>query len=86
MGKVYKRETNCFPADIARLRGAPSLSAMKKLIQNLLRVLQDARQRRINERSLAELDVHTLRDIGFQNANERARIEASRYRLHFGLF
>jgi hypothetical protein len=59
---------------------------MKTLIQNLLRVLQDARQRRINERSLAELDVHTLRDIGFDNANERARIEASRYRLHFGLF
>jgi uncharacterized protein YjiS (DUF1127 family) len=59
---------------------------MKKLIQNALQALQDARHRRINERSLAELDAHTLRDIGLDDGGERARVEAARYRLHFGLF
>ena len=59
---------------------------MKTLIQNLLRLIQDARQRRIDERSLAELDAHTLRDIGLHDGSERARLEAARYRLHFGLF
>ena len=59
---------------------------MKKLLRHVLGAFHEARLRRINERSLAELDVHTLRDIGFHNANERARVEAARYRLHFGLF
>jgi uncharacterized protein YjiS (DUF1127 family) len=59
---------------------------MKKLIRILFLALQDARQRRISEASLAELDAHTLRDIGLDRAADRARIESTRYRLHFGLF
>jgi len=62
---------------------------MKNIVHKVLlavQAVQEARQRRINERSLAELDAHTLRDIGLDRAGERARIEASRYRLHFGLF
>ena len=59
---------------------------MKKLIDNVMRAIQEARERRINQATLAELDPHTLRDIGLDRAGERARIEASRYRLHFGLF
>jgi uncharacterized protein YjiS (DUF1127 family) len=59
---------------------------MKKYFQQAVRALQEARLRRINERSLAELDLHTLRDIGLHDGGERARIEAARYRLHFGLF
>ena len=59
---------------------------MKKLFENVMRAIQEARARRINEQSLAELDPHTLRDIGLDRASERARLEAARYRLHFGLF
>ena len=59
---------------------------MKTLIQNLLQLIQEARQRRINHRSLAELDAHTLRDIGLHEGVERGRLDAARYRLHFGLF
>jgi uncharacterized protein YjiS (DUF1127 family) len=59
---------------------------MKKLLENVMRAIQEARGRRINEQSLAELDPHTLRDIGLDRASERARMEATRYRLHFGLF
>lgn len=59
---------------------------MKKLFENVMRAIQEARERRINEQSLAELDPHTLRDIGLDRASERARMEAARYRLHFGLF
>jgi uncharacterized protein YjiS (DUF1127 family) len=59
---------------------------MTQFIRNLLRTLQEARQRRIDERSLAELDAHTLRDIGLDRASERARLQAARYRVHFGLF
>ena len=59
---------------------------MKKLIENVMRVIHEARERRINQATLAELDPHTLRDIGLDRASERARLEASRYRLHFGLF
>lgn len=59
---------------------------MKKLIRSLLQMLQEARDREINERSLAELDAHTLRDIGLHEGGDRARVEAARYRLHFGLF
>jgi hypothetical protein len=59
---------------------------MKTLLLQALQALQDARQRRINERSLADLDAHTMRDIGLDRAGERARIESARYRLHFGLF
>jgi uncharacterized protein YjiS (DUF1127 family) len=59
---------------------------MKKLFENVMRAIQEARSRRINEQSLAELDPHTLRDIGLDRASERARMEAARYRLHFGLF
>ena len=59
---------------------------MKKLIDNVMRAIQEARERRINQATLAELDSHTLRDIGLDRASERARLEASRYRLHFGLF
>jgi len=58
---------------------------MKNIVHKVLlavQAVQEARQRRINERSLAELDAHTLRDIGL----DRARIEAVRYRVHFGLF
>jgi uncharacterized protein YjiS (DUF1127 family) len=51
-----------------------------------MRAIQEARERRINQATLAELDPHTLRDIGLDRASERARLEASRYRLHFGLF
>lgn len=59
---------------------------MKKLFENLMRAIQQARERRINEQSLSDLDPHTLRDIGLDRASERARLEAVRYRLHFGLF
>ena len=59
---------------------------MKTFIQRLLQALQDARQRRINERSLAELDPRTLRDIGYQNAAEEKRLEALRRRVQFGLY
>ena len=59
---------------------------MKKLFENVMRAIQEARERRINHQTLAELDPHTLRDIGLDRASERARLEASRYRLHFGLF
>jgi hypothetical protein len=59
---------------------------MKKYFQQAVRVLRDARLRRINDRSLSELDLHTLRDIGLHDGGDRARIEAARYRLHFGLF
>lgn len=55
---------------------------MKNLIWNVFRALQEARLRRINERSLAELSAHTLRDIGLHDGAERARIEAARYRPH----
>jgi uncharacterized protein YjiS (DUF1127 family) len=51
---------------------------MKTLIRNLLRALRDARQRRIAERGLAELDAHTLRDIGLHDAAERAGIFLNR--------
>jgi uncharacterized protein YjiS (DUF1127 family) len=59
---------------------------MTQFIRNLLRTLQEARQRRIDEHSLADLDAHTLRDIGLDRASERARLQAARYRVHFGLF
>jgi hypothetical protein len=63
---------------------------MKNRIWTLFRALQEARLRRINERSLAELDAHTLRDIGLHDGADRARMEAARHRrgfgLHFGLF
>jgi uncharacterized protein YjiS (DUF1127 family) len=59
---------------------------MKTLIRRLLRMLQEARQREISQRSLAELDAHTLRDIGLHDGGERARIDAARYRVHFGLY
>jgi len=59
---------------------------MKKLIGNVMRAIQEARERRINDATLAQLDPHALRDIGLDRASERARLEASRYRLHFGLF
>ena len=59
---------------------------MKKLFAHVMRAIQQARARRISETTLAELDPHTLRDIGLDRASERARIEAARYRLHFGLF
>ena len=45
---------------------------MKKLLQKVLlavQAVQEARLRRINERSLAELDAHTLRDIGLHRAS-----------------
>ena len=51
-----------------------------------MRAIRQARARRINEATLADLDPHTLRDIGLHRASERARIEATRYRLHVGLF
>jgi hypothetical protein len=59
---------------------------MKKLLENALRAFQDARARRINERALVELDAQTLRDIGFHDGVEQARIEALRRRLQFGLY
>jgi len=59
---------------------------MKKLFQNVMRAIKAARQRRIREHSLAELDPHTLRDIGLDRASEHARLEAARYRVHFGLY
>jgi hypothetical protein len=86
MRKVYKRETKRFVTDIARLPEGPTLGAMKNLIQNMLRALQAARLRRMNEQGLADLDAHTLRDIGLDRASERARLRAARYRVHIGLF
>lgn len=55
---------------------------MKNLIWTVFRALQEARLRRINQHSLAELDAHTLRDIGLHDGAGRARIEAARYRPH----
>jgi hypothetical protein len=40
----------------------------------------------MNERSLTELPAHTLRDIGLHDGAERARLDAARYRVHFGLY
>jgi len=59
---------------------------MKKLLQGMLRAFQAARQRRADERSLAELDPQTLRDIGFHSCAESVRLEALRRRVHFGLY
>jgi len=59
---------------------------MKKLIDNVMRAIQEARERRINQATLAELDPHTLRDIGLDRASEQARLEIARYRVHFGLY
>ena len=59
---------------------------MKNLIEKALQAFQEARQRRIDERTLAELDSHTLRDIGLDSAGERARSEALSRRLQFGLY
>jgi uncharacterized protein YjiS (DUF1127 family) len=59
---------------------------MKKLFENVMRAMRQARKRRLNQHSLAELDAHTLRDIGLDRASEQARLEIARYRVHFGLY
>lgn len=55
---------------------------MKKILSALMVVLE----RRAMERALAELDERTLRDIGLDARAERARIDALRTRLTFGLY
>ena len=59
---------------------------MKNLIERALQAFQAARQRRIDERTIGELDAQTLRDIGLDTGAERARIEALSRRLQFGLY
>jgi hypothetical protein len=55
---------------------------MKKILSALMQVLE----RRAAERVLAELDARTLRDIGMDTLDQRARIDALRNRITFGLY
>ena len=58
---------------------------MKNFLERLLRAFQASGQRRA-EQHLAELDPHTLRDIGLGDEGESARLEAVRRSLRFGLY
>jgi uncharacterized protein YjiS (DUF1127 family) len=58
---------------------------MTKFLERLLQAFQAARRRQARQ-LLSELDPHTLRDIGFGDERESARLEAVRRSLRFGLY
>jgi hypothetical protein len=55
-------------------------------VKKILSVLMEVLERRAMERALAELDARTLKDIGLDAGAERARNEAVRMRVTFGLY
>ena len=55
---------------------------MKKFWEALVRMMES----RAAERQIAELDEHTLRDIGLEREAVRARADSPRRRLTFGLY
>ena len=59
---------------------------MKAIWRGTFGALMRALEQRATERALAQLDERTLRDIGLDAAAERARIDALRNRVLFGLY
>jgi hypothetical protein len=80
--QVYKRETNCFPAEIAAIRALRIVTAMKTLMQKVIQALVAAR----SNAALEHLDERTLRDIGLDThaniARDRARLAVARLGMY----
>ena len=55
-------------------------------MKKILSILMEVFERRAAQRVLEELDARTLRDNGMDTGDERARIDALRNRLTFGLY
>jgi hypothetical protein len=80
--QVYKRETNCFPAEIAAIRALLIVADMKTIMQKVIQALIAAR----HNAALEHLDERTLRDIGLDTyaniARDRARLAAARLGMY----
>ena len=59
---------------------------MKSFFKRLLEVIARVQQERLRRAAFAELDAHTLRDIGLEHEADRARRRAVRERLQFNAY
>ena len=59
---------------------------MKKILTLVFESIAAARQKRVRDRLIQQLDERTLRDIGLEHEANRARDRTRRFAMRFGAY
>jgi hypothetical protein len=81
--------------DIRRIRAPPTLAAIeihckeqpvKKILTLVFEAISHAREKRVRDRLIAQLDERTLRDIGLEHEANHRRERSRRAYMSFGAY